>query len=49
MLKEKLKLEINNNLATNSTNSYIGNNNIIFGNSNIGSSKKNSFGHLIRF
>ena len=37
---------INNNLASNSTNSNIGNNNIIFGNSNIGSNKKNSFGHF---
>ena len=37
---------MNNNLATNSTNSNIGNNNIIFGNSNIGLIKKNSFGHF---
>ena len=37
---------INNNLASNSTNSNIGNNNIIFGNSNIDPKKKNSFGHF---
>ena len=37
---------INNNLASNSTNSNVGNNNIIFGNSNMGSKKKNSFGHF---
>ena len=35
---------LNNNLATNSTNSNIGNNNIIFGTSNI--SKKNSFNNF---